>query len=864
MRAPFATRRPIGTDCCLPMTRTVRGLLLVTSTLLAAGLFALGYYTFSEAYERSLREDAVADAQLLARVSFNGMFQLMRTGWNRQQLEAFLASLSHAADGSPARIDIYRSPFVTALYGEIEQAPPDPSILQAVRSARPVQKHDDGEVRFVMPLIADTPCLKCHTNATPGAVLGAVSVAQSIGPLIAAHRERFTVAGLPAIPITAVAVLLMVVYISRRLSHSIAALSRDIEAINSVSDLKHLAARPPMLAFTEFAPIGEQISRLTDRLRGVAVDRDMLEFEIRLLEKFIITSEVVRDWRDYVTSLLSEINTILPTYALFSIFKTGPQDYEIEVFWLKRPGPELTASFEQALRRNLLHATLDHSTTGCSIRHNVADPAATLDPDDARTELQTKSLVINAPKIGGIVGIGLQPDPAEDPARLLVIDSVLSTLLNVVGSVKAIHRYTSELEYFATRDPLTKLYNQRIFWELLENEIARAARRETRFVVLLVDVDNFKSINDGHGHAFGDSFLQAVAKALRQSVRPDDIVARYGGDEFIALLPSATISEGSRVAERMLAAGARLDLMAPDNTVVKSGFTIGLAAFPEHARDAKDLFLLADNMLYKAKAESKGQLRVPSTDDLADTFRTAGERTLQLFDAIEARSFVPYFQPIVRLADGEVVAYEVLSRLPRSNGVLGAEDFVPLAERMGVMYRIDLIVIRKALRQLADSGFTGNIFLNSSPRALVLEEFIPEIRRIVKDIGIDTRRIVFEITERETIRHPEVLDHYISRLTDEGFRLAIDDFGSGFSSFHYLKRFPVDYLKIEGEFVTNMLDSDRDRAMVRSIAALARELGICCLAEHIESDAVLTALSEFDIELGQGFQLGSPQPLPGP
>ncbi len=846
------------------MIQTVRGLLLTSSIALATTLFVLGYFTFSAAYEKSIREDAQADAQLLARLTFNGMFQLMRTGWNRDQLESYIESLSQTAEGSSAMIDIYRGPVVSELYGPIEQPAPDQAVLQAVGNGRAVELNDSEQIRYVLPLTAGEPCLQCHRNARLGTVLGAVSVTQAIAPLLEAHHSRFTVAGLPAIPITAVAVLVMVAYISRRLSSSITALSSDIDAIDRVADLKHLATRPPALAFEEFQAIGDQISKLTERMRNVAVDRDMLEFEIRLLEKFIITSEVVRDWRDYVSRLLLEINTVLTTCALFSIFKTGNNDYEVEVFWLKQPDATLVTTFEAALRKILLQATLDHAAADCGIRHNVAEPADSFDAFEGTPELQTKSLVISVPKIGGIVGIGLQPDPAEDPARLLVIESVLSTLLNVVGSVKAIHHYTSELEYFATRDPLTKLYNQRIFWELLDNEIARSARHETRFVLLLIDVDNFKSINDSHGHAFGDTFLQGVARALRQAVRPDDLLARYGGDEFVALLPGANVADGSRVAERILACGSKLGTLAPDNSVVRTGFSIGLAAFPDHSTDRKDLFLLADNMLYKAKTESKGQLRVPSPDDLAAAFRAAGERTLQLFTAIEQQTFEPYFQPIVRLADGGIEAYEVLSRLPDESGrIVGADDFVPLAERMGAVHRIDLIVIRKALQRLAETDFTGSIFVNTSPRSLVLDEFIPEIRKIISECGIAPKRIVFEITERETIRHPGVLDHFIGRLTQEGFRLAIDDFGSGFSSFHYLKRFPFDYLKIEGDFVANMLDSERDRAMVRSIAALARELGIRCLAEHVESEAVLEALRELRIDLGQGFHLGLPAPLEG-
>ncbi|MCB1954275.1 MAG: EAL domain-containing protein [Rhodocyclaceae bacterium] len=843
------------------MMRTIRGLLTGSSAILATTLFLLGFFTFSAVNEQSLRDDAISDAKVLARLTFSGMYQIMRTGWSRDQLDDFIESVRHSADGFPTQIQVYRGDLVSAVYGPMDQQDPDREILQALGNGQAVEEQSEDSVRYVLPLIATEACLTCHANARRGNVLGAISVTQSIGELLEDHRQRFTIAGLPAIPVTAIAALLMVWYIARRLSSSIDNLSGEIESIHRVSDLKHLARTPPRLAFAEFEPIGQQISALTERLRNIAVDRDMLEFEIRLLEKFIITSEVVRDWREYVARLLEEINSVLPTYALFSIFKTGAQTYEVEVFWLRSPNGSLKETFERALRRSLLQATIDHASSDCNIRHNIVDPSQSLHDGSVEPELQTKSLVINVPKIGGIVGIGLQPDPAEDPARLLVIDSVLSTLLNVVGSVKAIHHYTSELEYFATRDPLTKLYNQRVFWELLDNEIARSARHDHSFVLLLVDIDNFKSINDSHGHAFGDSFLQRIATAIRESVRPDDMVARYGGDEFIALLPSASIREGSRVSERILEAVARLQLTAPDSSVIHASLSIGLAAFPTHGTERKDLFLLADNMLYRAKSEGRNCLRCPSPDDLAAAFREAGERTLQLFSAIDDRSFVPYFQPIVDVASGTVIAYEVLSRWPSGDGPgRSAEDFVPLAERMGVMHKIDLMVLRVALDQIVTSGFTGSVFVNSSPRALILDEFIPEVRRIVSDSGIHPSRVVFEITERETIRHPGVLDHFIARLTNEGFRLAIDDFGSGFSSFHYLKRFPFDFLKIEGDFVMNMLESERDLAMVRSIAALARELGIRCLAEHVESAEILEALRSLGVELAQGYHLGAPAP----
>jgi EAL domain-containing protein (putative c-di-GMP-specific phosphodiesterase class I) len=187
---------------------------------------------------------------------------------------------------------------------------------------------------------------------------------------------------------------------------------------------------------------------------------------------------------------------------------------------------------------------------------------------------------------------------------------------------------------------------------------------------------------------------------------------------------------------------------------------------------------------------------------------------------------------------------------------------VPLAEKAGVMYRIDLMVMRAALTCLAAARFDGEVFLNTSPRALVTPEFIPTVRRLAGEAGIAPGRLVFEITERETTHQTEQLDRFVASLKQEGFKFAVDDFGSGFASFQYVKRFPIDYLKIEGEFIGHLPTSDKDRALVRNIVALARELGIRTIAEHVESAQVLCQVAELGIDLAQGYHLGQAAPEP--
>jgi diguanylate cyclase (GGDEF)-like protein len=480
-----------------------------------------------------------------------------------------------------------------------------------------------------------------------------------------------------------------------------------------------------------------------------------------------------------------------------------------------------------------------------------------LSEDDIK--VQVKSLFVQAPKIGGIVGIGVHAHIIKDETRLLVMESILSTLLNVVGSIKAIYKYTRDLEYYATRDPLTNLYNQRLFWELIDYEIGRAKRHNYEFGLLVIDLDNFKMVNDSFGHNFGDKFLQLFAEQLKNALRMEDIVCRYGGDEFVVILPESTLEEAITLSERILSASSEMQLVAPDGSKVKGSVSIGMAVFPEHATEKKDLFLFADNMMYKAKGEGKSRLGVPSEEDVVDVFREIGEKSQLILNAIEERRIIPYFQPIVSSASGGVEAVEVLSRIQlEGDVVLGAVEFVELAERMHLIHKLDYITMEKALEQVNASQFDGMIFINLSPRALVLSEFIHEVRRIVSDSGISPSRIVFEITERDTIKNMSVMEQFINELKLDGFRLAIDDFGSGFSSFHYIKRFPIDFIKIEGEFIANMLQDPRDHAFVKSIAMLASQLGIQTVAEYVEDGEVLDAVRTVGIDMAQGYYTGMP------
>jgi diguanylate cyclase (GGDEF)-like protein len=840
--------------------RSIKGLLLAAGAVFSIAIFGTTLFIVSSIYDRSVRDDAVEDASAFAELTFNAMFELMSTGWNRQQLEGYIRAIQKSVDNTQRHIDIYRGPKVSALFGEIGQKTPDAEIERALKEGERRHLEVGDRIRVVYPLRAQDVCLKCHVNASVGEVLGVIDVTQDVTDNITSHRARFAWAFAPIVPVMLIVTLIMVLYIRRRLEGPIDVLARDIRAVNRIADLRTLVTRQQDLGFSEFNSVADEIRLLTERIRAIAVDKDMLEFEIRLLEKFILTTEVIKDWREYVNQLILDIDSVVPAYTMFSLFKVSDEAYDLEIFWRGRPSDSVKRSFESCLQRMLQRSEDFDSGLAIRVRHNIADSGLRIEVlREEDIEVQVKSLLVNVPKIGGIVGIGMQPQREMDPMRLLVVESILATLLNVVGSVKAIDKYTKDLEYYATRDPLTNLYNQRVFWELIESEVLRSSRHGDKFSLLLIDADNFKSVNDTYGHGAGDELLQMVVAAIRSAIRDDDLLSRYGGDEFAAILPETDMAAALVVARRIVDAVAGVSMVAPDNAAISSSVSIGIATYPDHAKAMKDLFLVADNMMYRAKAEGKNRAVVPSDEDVVEVFRTLGEKSMMILNAVEKRSVVPFFQPIINVAGGQVEAIEVLSRIRLDDGsYVIAEEYVAIAEKMGVMHKLDFIQLEKTLEAVKESGYGGLLFINMSPRALVLNDFVQETRRISAGFEIDPGRLVFEITERETIKNMALLERFIATLRNEGFKLAIDDFGSGFSSFHYVKRFPIDFLKIEGDFILGMKHSEKDRALVRSIVALSRDLGIRTVAEYVEDEAVFEQVLAQGIDLAQGFHIHRP------
>ncbi len=417
-----------------------------------------------------------------------------------------------------------------------------------------------------------------------------------------------------------------------------------------------------------------------------------------------------------------------------------------------------------------------------------------------------------------------------------------------------------QLRHQAMYDGLTGLPNRMLFHDRVEHALMAARRDHEELAVLMLDLDRFKEINDTLGHAAGDEVLREVARRLSKVTRGSDSIARLGGDEFAILLASASETDPASVASRV--ASCLEEPIVVQDLPLRVDASIGLAEFPRDGADADLLIQHADVAMYIAKAANGGFAVYESAADphTPDRLALIGE----LRDALEREELVLFYQPQLALSSGSIMAVEALVRWQHpQRGLVPPDEFIPLVQETGLIKPLTHYVLDRALRQCrswADHGRPMKVAVNLAMRNLIDADLPRDVAGLLKLYGVPADRLVLEITESAVISDPLRTEGVLSRLAKMGVRLSVDDFGTGYSSLTYLTRLPIDEIKIDRSFVTNMNRSADKEVIVRSTIDLARNLGKQVVAEGVESAGVLQRLLELGCDLVQGYYVSKALP----
>lgn len=434
-----------------------------------------------------------------------------------------------------------------------------------------------------------------------------------------------------------------------------------------------------------------------------------------------------------------------------------------------------------------------------------------------------------------------------------------------VMDITALKRYQQDLLRLARYDPLTDLLNRRAFQEAVDQYLAEAAQPWSPAALIYMDLDQFKFVNDNMGHQAGDQLLQGVGRLLRRELRGTDVVARLGGDEFAAFLPHTPPDKALEVANRVLEAVRRhVEVMAGKRITTTA--SVGVASYPGDGQTSQELLSAADLAMYMAKDGGRDQVCAsdPSSPNQEQVLtRLSWEQRIQ--EALEQNRFLLYWQPIRNLSDPQTHQYELLLRMVDKDGtIIPPGDFLETAERFGSIHAIDRWVVKRAIALLAEHQQMGsNICLevNLSGRAFEDPQLLSLIRDEFKRTGVNPHNLILEITETAAIKDLDAASRFIETLRALGCRFAIDDFGTGFASLYYVKRLPVDYLKIDGSFITNLPKDPVDQQLVRAMVGVARGLGKQTVAEFVGDEETVELLQEMGVDFAQGYHIGKPRPL---
>ncbi len=455
--------------------------------------------------------------------------------------------------------------------------------------------------------------------------------------------------------------------------------------------------------------------------------------------------------------------------------------------------------------------------------------------------------------------LGVKFNPAEHREISDIVEALETT-------ATALSERDARLVEMANHDSLTGLFNRRRFVEELKKETIAVMRGGHMGAVLFVDLDQFKYINDSCGHQAGDRLIRKVADELVRSVRSDDVVARFGGDEFAILLRKTTI-EGARSAADTILANMRRLAHIEDGHVFHIHCSVGIAVMDGDHLYFDDLINKADVACREAKTAGRNRAVIYAHSDETQEQDAAGVGWVnQLRNALDNDGFELRFQPINDIHTGETTHHEVLIRLRGEDGkIIQPDAFLTSAARFGMMSEIDFWIIENAAKAYGKYSPTMDAFklsINVSANAFESDHLVQHVRNAFDKYGVDPRHIIFEITESLAIRHPPHVELQITAIREMGCEFALDDFGTGYSSFGYLQKLQFDYIKIDGTFVEDMLNKPVDQKMIKLIAEIGHEAGMKTIAEYVQDVESLAMLEELGVDLAQGYFVGKPAKEP--
>ncbi|MDX1582597.1 MAG: EAL domain-containing protein, partial [Thermoanaerobaculia bacterium] len=442
--------------------------------------------------------------------------------------------------------------------------------------------------------------------------------------------------------------------------------------------------------------------------------------------------------------------------------------------------------------------------------------------------------------------------PADHPDSIAILGAFLQGMVGLAMVIRLLDDErqaalfaASQVEHMAYHDDLTGLPNRSLFFDRLIMALSQAERRERELAVLFIDLDHFKNINDSLGHAVGDALLRVTADRIQSLVRREDTVARFGGDEFVVLMPDISSEDTAKIATKMITA-IRRPLEAYEHEMVVT-CSIGVSVYPADSTDAGTLVRNADTAMYRAKERGRNRYELYNAS-MNNRALERLELEMGLRRALQNDEFELYYQPLIDAPNRTLIGFEALLRWNHpSIGLLDPDSFVPAAERCGLIVSIGRWVIEQVGRQIArwneHLGRDFTVSINLSASELQDDQLIPLVANAIETHGILPGQLEIEITESSAFEDGSMIADTLQRLRDLGVRIAIDDFGSGYSSLSYLRSFPVDTLKIDRLFLDD-LEEGSDAAITSSVISLAHGMNLKVVAEGVENTGQLSFLRD--------------------